>query len=102
MTNLSDNDTGEATISANKLTFTTSNWSAVQTVTVTEVDDNFADGSQTMLITVSVDNSSDATYAALDNHTGTVTNLDAFESLGSTLQRQTVLPPLLNLEPQTI
>ena len=38
------------------LTFTASNWSTAQTVTVTGVDDNFADGSKTVLITVSVDN----------------------------------------------
>ena len=83
--NLSDNDTGEATISASTLTFLSSNWSAAQTVTVTGVDDDFADGSQTVLITISVDNSSDATYAALDNQTVTVTNTDAGESLGFTI-----------------
>ena len=82
--NLSDNDTGEATISASTLTFTSSNWSAVQTVTITGVDDDFADGSQTVFITISVDNSSDATYTALDNQTVTVTNMDAGESLGFT------------------
>ena len=85
MINLSDNDTGEATISANTLTFSSSNWSAAQTVTVTGVDDDFADGSQTVLITISVDNASDATYAALDNQTVTVTNTDAGESLGFTI-----------------
>ncbi|MEL0045895.1 MAG: hypothetical protein VW995_14085, partial [Deltaproteobacteria bacterium] len=83
--NLSDNDTGEATISASTLTFTASNWSTAQTVTVTGVDDNFADGSQTVLIIVSVDNSSDAAYATLDNQTVTVTNTDAGESLGFTI-----------------
>ncbi|MEL0160270.1 MAG: hypothetical protein VXA48_15120, partial [Deltaproteobacteria bacterium] len=83
--NLSDNDTGEATVSASALTFTASNWSTAQTVTVTGVDDNFADGSQTVLITVSVDNSSDAAYATLDNQTVTVTNTDAGESLGFTI-----------------
>ena len=83
--NLSDNDTGEATISASTLTFSSSNWSAAQTVTITGVDDDFADGSQTVLITISVDNSSDATYAALDNQTITVTNTDAGESLGFTI-----------------
>ncbi|MAA69906.1 MAG: hypothetical protein CL915_14355 [Deltaproteobacteria bacterium] len=83
--NLSDDDTGEATISASTLTFTSSNWSAAQTVTITGVDDDFADGSQTVLITIYVDNSSDATYAALDNQTVTVTNTDAGESLGFTI-----------------
>ena len=83
--NLSDNDTGEATVSASALTFTASNWSTAQTVTVTGVDDNFADGSQTVLITVSVDNSSDAAYATLDNQTVTVTNTDAGETLGFTI-----------------
>ena len=57
--NLSDNDTGEAIISASTLTFTVNDWSAAQTVMVTGVDENFADSSQIVLITVSEDNLSD-------------------------------------------
>ena len=42
-------DTGEATVSAENLTFTNGNWNTPQTVTVTGVDDTLADGSQKAL-----------------------------------------------------
>ena len=83
--NLSDNYTGEAIISASNLTFTASDWSAVLTVTVTGVDTNFADSSQIVLITVSEDNLSDTTYAAIDNKTVNSTNTDAGVTLGFTI-----------------
>ena len=63
--NLSDNDAGEAIISASTLTFTVSGWSAAQTVMVTGVDENFADSSQIVLITVSEDNLSDTNSATI-------------------------------------
>ena len=63
--NLSDNDAGEAIISASTLTFTVSDWSAAQTVMVTGVDENFADSSQIVLITVSEDNLSDTNSATI-------------------------------------
>ena len=61
-------DTGEATVSPASLTFTPSNWSSAQTVTVTGVDDSVVDGTQTTTVTVSVDdaNSDDAWDAAPD------------------------------------
>ena len=80
--NLSDNDTGEAIIFASTLTFTVSDWSAAQTAMVTGVDENFADSSQIVLITVSEDNLSDTTYAAIDNKTVNSTNTDAGVTLG--------------------
>ena len=83
--NLSDNDTGEAIIFASTLTFTVSDWSAAQTAMVTGVDENFADSSQIVLITVSEDNLSDTNSAAIDNKTVNSTNTDAGEALGFTI-----------------
>ena len=83
--NLSDNDTGEAIIFASTLTFTVSDWSAAQTAMVTGVDENFADSSQIVLITVSEDNLSDTNSAAIDNKTVNSTNTYAGEALGFTI-----------------
>ena len=47
---LSSSDTGEGTVSPNSLTFTSGNWSSVQTVTVTGVDDAIGDGNQSYTI----------------------------------------------------
>ena len=46
-------DTGEVTVSPIWLTFTSSNWEAKQTITLTGVDDDAEDGTQTTTITVS-------------------------------------------------
>ena len=46
-------DTGEVTVSPSTLTFTSSNWETKQTVTLTGVDDDAEDGTQTTTITVS-------------------------------------------------
>ena len=43
---LSSSDTTEGTVSPATLTFTTANWNTAQTVTVTGVNDAFADGNQ--------------------------------------------------------
>ena len=83
--NLSDNDTGEAIILASTLTFTVSDWSAAQTFTITGVDENFADSSQIVLITVSEDNLSDTNSATIYNKTVNSTNTDAGEALGFTI-----------------
>jgi hypothetical protein len=58
-------DTTEGTVSPATLTFTTANWDAPQTVTVTGVDDDLVDG--TIDYTVSIDSiaSMDRGYAAL-------------------------------------
>ncbi len=53
--NLSSSDTGEASVSPTTLTFTSSNWNAPQTITVTGVDDTVVDGTQTLTINVVVD-----------------------------------------------
>src|SRR5262249_15490986 len=43
---ISSSNTSEGTVSPNSVTFSTSNWNAPQTVTVTGVDDSIADGDQ--------------------------------------------------------
>ena len=45
-------DTGEATVSPSTLTFTSANWDIAQTVTVTGVNDDLVDGTQTTTITL--------------------------------------------------
>jgi hypothetical protein len=47
-------DTGEVTVSPATLTFTSANWNTAQTLTVTGVQDNIEDGTQTTSITISV------------------------------------------------
>ena len=46
-------DTGEVTVSPSTLTFTSSNWENIQTITLTGVDEDAEDGTQTTIITVS-------------------------------------------------
>ncbi|MCP4851228.1 MAG: hypothetical protein GY900_05790, partial [Actinomycetia bacterium] len=70
-------DTGEATVAPATLTFTSGNWNAAQTVTVTGIDDNATDGNQTTAVTVAVvDGSSDNAFDALADQTVTVTTSD--------------------------
>ncbi|MHC4878230.1 MAG: hypothetical protein ACYTGL_17395, partial [Planctomycetota bacterium] len=62
---VSSGDTEEVTVDKTMLTFTSLNWDTPQTVTVTGVDDVFADGDRTTLVTVSVDN--DNSHDAFDD-----------------------------------
>ncbi|MDH5759259.1 MAG: Ig-like domain-containing protein, partial [Gemmatimonadota bacterium] len=67
----------EATVSPSSLTFTTGNWSVVQTVTVTGVDDVVVDGNQNTVMTIAVDTAnSDAAYGSLAARTVSATTLD--------------------------
>jgi len=43
---VSSSDVSEGTVSSTSLSFTTANWNAEQTVTITGVDDNVQDGNQ--------------------------------------------------------
>ncbi|HUF76317.1 MAG TPA: LamG-like jellyroll fold domain-containing protein, partial [Longimicrobiales bacterium] len=52
---VTSSDEGEVTVSPATLTFTAANWSTVQAVTVTGVDDDEVDGNQTSTVTVAVD-----------------------------------------------
>ncbi|MFL3017784.1 MAG: beta strand repeat-containing protein [Acidimicrobiales bacterium] len=85
-------DTGEATVSPATLTFTSGNWNSAQTVTVTGINDDLVDGTQTSTTTMSVvDASSDNNFDSLADQTVSVTTADTdvagftkIESGGST------------------
>jgi hypothetical protein len=73
---VTSSDTGEATVSPTTLTFTPSNWSQPQTVTVAGVNDLLPDGDQVVPVTVAVDDLlSDDAYDGL-SETVQVTNVD--------------------------
>jgi hypothetical protein len=70
-------DPGEATASPTSLTFTPSNWNLARTVTVAGVNDVIADGTQTVIVTVSVvDAGSDDAFDAVTDQTVSVAVLD--------------------------
>ncbi len=73
---LSSSDTGEGTVSPASLTFTTVNWNAPQTVTITGVDDDDVDGNQTFTIRTAMATSTDARYSVIDPADVTVSNTD--------------------------
>ena len=53
---VASSDTSEGTVSDSSLTFTTTNWNAEQTVTITGVADNLSDGDQSYAIRLLADN----------------------------------------------
>jgi hypothetical protein len=63
---LTSSNTKEGRVTPPKLTFTSANWKAGQTVTVTGVDDDVADGPQTYGIQIGAATSSDPGYSGLD------------------------------------
>jgi hypothetical protein len=73
---LSSSDSTEGSPDATTLTFTTANWNAPQTVTVTGIDDAVADGNQLYTIVTAAAISSDTGYNGLDAADVSVTNLD--------------------------
>ena len=74
---VSSSDLTEATVNTNILTFTPSNWAENQTVTVTGVSDNIADGNQTLTIVLGTPtDSADTKYRALDPSDVGVTTID--------------------------
>ena len=70
---LTSSDSGEGTVSPAALTFTVTDWSTAQTVTVTGVDDSDLDGDQEYRITFAV-TSTDTHYNGLTVNAVTVTN----------------------------
>ncbi|MBN1771458.1 MAG: calcium-binding protein, partial [Deltaproteobacteria bacterium] len=73
---LSSSDEGEGTVSSASLTFTTENWAAPQTVTVTGVDDDVADGNQPYTLVTAPAVSADSGYNGLDADNVSATNTD--------------------------
>jgi hypothetical protein len=72
-------DTGEGTVSPAALTFNGTNWNSIQTVTVTGVNDNLADGNQayTVRLAIKAANTTDTTgYADLNPADVGVINID--------------------------
>ena len=73
---LASNDTAQATVSPNSLTFTPANWDTPQTVTVTGVDDDLVQ-TDTAVITASINATASADeYDAVADQTHTVTLTD--------------------------
>ncbi|MEP0940017.1 MAG: gliding motility-associated C-terminal domain-containing protein [Cyclobacteriaceae bacterium] len=74
---ISSSDTNEGTVDQASLTFTNSNWSVPQTVSVTGVDDDEVDGDQAFNILVSVnDAASDNLFDPVADQNVIVTNED--------------------------
>ena len=74
---VASSDTGEATVSPATLTFTAANWDTAQTITVTGVDDDLVDGTQTSTVTLSVvDASSDNDFDGVADQTVSVSTTD--------------------------
>ncbi len=73
---VSSSDTTEGTVSPGMLTFTTNNWNAPQTVTITGVNDDVADGNQPYRIITAPAVSQDPNYNGRDPQNPDVINID--------------------------
>ncbi len=71
----SDRET-EGTVGLDELIFTPTNWKAPQTVVVTGVDDDSADGAQAYAVTISVQPGSSEEFLSLASQTVELTNVD--------------------------
>jgi hypothetical protein len=79
-------DLGEAVVSPSTLTFTSDDWNAAQTVTVTGVDDFADDGDQVTTLTLSVvPEASDDAFDGIPSQTVVVTTTDNDEPPGLTI-----------------
>ena len=73
---ISSSDTTEGTVAIANLIFTNANWNTNQTVTVTGVNDNLADGNVAYTIVLGTTSSNDGLYSGLNPNDVTVTNTD--------------------------
>jgi hypothetical protein len=73
---LSTSDATEATVSQSSVTFTPQNWDVNETITVTGVNDDVADGNIAYEIVTGIVSSTDATYGGQDPTNITATNSD--------------------------
>jgi hypothetical protein len=73
---LSSSRPGEGTVSPTSVTFDAVNWNSPQTVTVTGVDDDIADGNQPYMIITSPASSVDPNYFNFNPNDVSVTNID--------------------------
>jgi Ca2+-binding RTX toxin-like protein len=74
---VSSSNPAEGTPSTNSLSFTPNNWNQAQTVTVTGVGDNIADGSQIYSIVTATAVSTDSNYNNLNPSDVSITNTDS-------------------------
>ena len=74
--NLQSDDPGEGTPSPSALTFTTSNYSSVQTITVQAVDDAFFDDNQSYTIALKTISGTGTAYDGFDPADASVINTD--------------------------
>ncbi|MBI5206908.1 MAG: SBBP repeat-containing protein [Candidatus Firestonebacteria bacterium] len=73
---VSSSDTSEGTVSAATLTFTSANWNANQTISITGINDDLDDGNQQITIILGAATSSDSNYNGLNPDDVSVTNID--------------------------
>jgi hypothetical protein len=73
---ISSSDTTEGTVSLSEVIFTSANWNTAQTITVSGVDDNIADGNVVYSIVLATVVSNDSNYSGLDPSDISVTNID--------------------------
>ena len=73
---VASSDSGEATVSASSVTFTTANWNSPRTISVSGVDDDLVDGGQPLTIVLGTTSSSDTNYNGIDVPDVSVTNQD--------------------------
>ncbi len=81
---VSSRDTGEGTVSPSSLTFTTGNWNAARTVTVTGVDDDVDDGNVPWQVRLDPMSGGDGNYDGIDENVD-VTTTDDDDAPGVTL-----------------
>ena len=81
---ISSDNTNEGVVSTSLLTFTTQNWNVAQTVTVTGVDDDIADGEVAYTIITAPASSTDTLYNSINASDLVAKNLDN-ESPGITI-----------------
>jgi len=75
--NVTSSNIKEGTVAPAALAFTSGNWNAPQTVTVTGVDDSIADGNQSYMVTLkTAASSADAKYAQLGAKSVSLSNKD--------------------------
>src|SRR5205814_3789215 len=73
---LTSSNTAEGTVGAASLTFTSGNWNAPQTVTVTGVNDSVVDGNVAYTIVTAPAASTDPNYNGVNASDVSVTNLE--------------------------
>ena len=89
--NAVSDDPTEGTADPAQLTFTATNWSAAQTVTVTGVDDDIADGNVSYHVDLTIDAATTASnYAALTISPVALTNEEDSDAVGITVSETSV------------